>query len=141
MTFGWPLHNFPHQHFFFLIWFNYFNFIAPNCRKFIKFLLKKLNLVFWYHTTTILKGDLNYHLIRKFLDNFNKLYNNSININLSQKSEYISNNFIISKLMTVKKKKKICHISLCLSVTFSFSSIIISNETQKIYIIFNFNKI
>ena len=26
----------------------------------------------------ILKGDINYHLIREFLDNPNKLYNNSI---------------------------------------------------------------
>ena len=54
----------------------------------------------------ILKGDLNYHLIREFLDNPNKLYNNSININLFQKMEYIPINLIISKLMTFKKKKK-----------------------------------
>ena len=103
---------------YFLIWFNYF--IALNWRKFIKFLLKKLNLVVWCHTTTILKGDLNYHLIREFLDNPNNVYNNSININLSQKTEYISINLMISMLMTFKKK--IYHISLYLSITFSFYS-------------------
>ena len=61
----------------------------------------------------ILKGDLNYHLIREFLDNPrefldnpSKLYNNSININLFQKMEYISINLIISKLMTLKKRKR-----------------------------------
>ena len=91
---------------YFLIWFNSFDFIAPNCRKFIKFIFKKLNLVVWCHTTTILKGDLNCHLIREFLDNPNKLYNNSININLSQQTEYISINLIISTLITFKKKKK-----------------------------------
>ena len=78
----------------------------------------------------ILKGDLNYHLIREFLDNPrefldnpSKLYNNSININLFQKKEYISINLIISKLMTLKKEKeKFYHISLYLSITFSFYS-------------------
>ena len=91
---------------YFIIWFNSFDFIAPNCKKFIKFLFKKLNLVVWYHTTTILKGDLNYYLIRKLINNPEKVYNNSININLSQQIEYISISFIISSLMTLKKKKK-----------------------------------
>ena len=88
----------------FLIRFNSFNFMAPNCKKFIKFLFFKLNLVVWCHTTTILKGNLNYHL-REFLDNPNKLYNNSININLSQKMKYISINLIISMFMTFFFKK------------------------------------
>ena len=127
---------------YFIIWFNSFDFIAPTCIKFIKFLFKKLNLVVWYHTTTILKGDLNYYLIRKLINNPEKVYNNSININLSQQIEYISISFIISSLMTLKKKK-IYHISLYLSITFSFSYL---NIYIYIYIImlirnYNFNKI
>ena len=54
----------------------------------------------------ILKGDLNNHIIREFLDNLNKLYNNSININLTPKREYISINLIIFTLMTLKKINK-----------------------------------
>ena len=114
----YPLYNFPHKHFllYFLIWFNSFGFIAPNCRKFIKFILKNLNLVVWCHTTTLLKGDLNYHLIRGFLDNSNKLYNNSININLSQKAEYIFINLIF--LSTTFKKKIISYFLISINHVF-----------------------
>ena len=103
---------------YFIIWFNSFDFIAPNCIKFIKFLFKKLNLVVWYHTTTILKGDLNYYLIRKLINNPEKVYNNSININLSQQIEYISISFIISSLMTLKKKKNLSYFLISINHVF-----------------------
>ena len=106
---------------YFIIWFNSFDFIAPNCRKFTKFLFKKLNLVVWYHTTTILKGDLNYHLIREFLDNPNKLYNNFININVSQKSKYISINLIISMLITFFFKKILSYFFISINHVFFLS--------------------
>ena len=41
-----------------MVCFNWYPKFYPNCRKFIKFLSLKINLVGWCHVTTILKGDL-----------------------------------------------------------------------------------